>query len=91
MYGAKLSISLAEDLKTRDEAESLIADIRSNNVVPSERLLRLKLGVKWEIGEIGEGGGWKIGDILPSSDLEIVSFIVLEQFLFAAEPKLIFF
>lgn len=71
MVGAILAISPMEDLASRDDADLHLTEIQDS--VPSERLLRLKLGVKWQVGEIGDGGGWKVGDILNSSELEIVS------------------
>lgn len=77
LVGGTLSISLVEDHTPWDRAESLLADIQGDGSLPSERVLRLKLGVKWEVGECGEGGGWKFGDVLNSSELVIVSYSYL--------------
>mgnify|MGYP006876481651 CR=1 FL=1 len=39
----------------------------------SERILKLELGIRWEVGEAGAGGGLKAGDSMDSSILQIVS------------------
>lgn len=71
MVGGTLTVSLVEDSTPEDDKDLVMAEI-SGEGTPSERLLRLKLGVKWEVGEAGEGGGWKNGQILDSSDLILV-------------------
>ncbi|KAI9633134.1 mediator complex subunit MED14-domain-containing protein [Dioszegia hungarica] len=79
LVGGILRIALLEDSKKRNEAESLLAEVGAGaeGIVPAERLLRMRLGVKWELGEIGEapGGatadGWKVGNELNSAGLEI--------------------
>lgn len=77
LVGGILSISLVEDPTPRDQADNLLAEIQGDGSSPTERLLRLKLGVKWQVGESGEGAGWKFGDILDNSNLIIVSFYCL--------------
>lgn len=39
----------------------------------SERVLRLGLKVRWEIGEAGAGGGWKAGEVMDTSSFQLVS------------------
>jgi mediator of RNA polymerase II transcription subunit 14 len=51
----------------------MLGEIRNAGMMPAERVLRLGLGVKWEIGEAGGGGGLKAGDVMNSTSLHIVS------------------
>lgn len=71
MLGATITISIGE-LQTAatgmDEIQKAIAECDNT---PSERLLRLGLKVKWEIGEAGVGGGWKAGEIRDESSLQL--------------------
>jgi mediator of RNA polymerase II transcription subunit 14 len=79
LVGGTLHVSLEEDHRVQDQAHQLLTDVRSDDAVPAERLLRLKLGVKWEVGELGEGGGWKFGDALDSTHLEAVSRLYFDS------------
>jgi hypothetical protein len=44
----------------------------SGGAEPSDRIVKLQLGVKWEVGEGGVGGGLKFGDAMDTGSLGIV-------------------
>ncbi|WVQ85214.1 hypothetical protein IAT38_007379 [Cryptococcus sp. DSM 104549] len=69
MVGGTLNITLAEKPVQRNELESLLGAITTGGLVPSERVLKLELGVKWFIGEVGVGGGLKAGDAMDSGGM----------------------
>ncbi|WWD22838.1 hypothetical protein CI109_107332 [Kwoniella shandongensis] len=71
MVGGILSISLDETSAVQNEVETLLGGLSSGGMKPSERVLNLNLGVKWEIGEIGVGGGLKVGDLMDGSFVKI--------------------
>ncbi|WVR03276.1 hypothetical protein IAU60_000267 [Kwoniella sp. DSM 27419] len=66
MVGGILSISLAESDSPRTDLDSLLGEISSGGVTSTERVVRLQLTTKWEIGEIGTGGGLKAGESVDS-------------------------
>ena len=69
LKGGTLNISLVECDKPIEED---IANDESGLAV-RERVLRLDLNIKWDIGEAGTGGGLKAGDLMKASDIHIVS------------------
>ncbi|WVQ93944.1 hypothetical protein IAU59_001022 [Kwoniella sp. CBS 9459] len=71
MFGGILNISLAEANAAVNETDGLFGDVSAGGLVPNERILKLQLGVKWEIGEIGVGGGLKVGDVMDGGLLRI--------------------
>jgi mediator of RNA polymerase II transcription subunit 14 len=73
LVGGILSVTLGEDSSPADQKTGLLAEIRDVGMVPSERALRLGLNVKWEIGEAGAGGGLKVGEVMDSTALRLVS------------------
>lgn len=75
-YGATLTISLAELNDPEDEADILRREISACDGPITERVLRLGLKVQWEIGEGGQGGGWKAGEKMDTSSLRLVSLRV---------------
>nr|XP_018266491.1 uncharacterized protein I303_00466 [Kwoniella dejecticola CBS 10117]OBR88649.1 hypothetical protein I303_00466 [Kwoniella dejecticola CBS 10117] len=71
LVGGILSISLNEANVSQNEADSFIADIASGGLTPSERVLSLRLGLRWEVGELGAGGGLRVGDVMDGGVLQI--------------------
>jgi mediator of RNA polymerase II transcription subunit 14 len=71
MLGATITISIGELQRARTGLEETQAAIAECDHAPSERLLRLGLKVKWEIGEAGVGGGWKVGDVRDETSLRL--------------------
>jgi len=71
MLGATITISIAELSSARTGIEEIQKAIAECDIIPSERLLRLGLKVKWEIGEAGIGGGWKAGDVRDETTLRL--------------------
>jgi hypothetical protein len=58
------------------EAEhGILKDLFTGGNKAAERVVKLGLIVKWEIGEIGIGGGLKHGDMMDVSELIIVSIL----------------
>lgn len=60
-------------MTTTEEAEDLFREITSSGRCPRERVVKLELAVRWEIGEAGVGAGLKAGDSMDSSLLRLVS------------------
>lgn len=52
----------------------LIDGIGQDGTVPTDEVLKQRLRVKWEVGDGGEGGGWKAGLVLGEGEegLELV-------------------
>lgn len=73
LVGGILRIKLAEAEPKEENAEEIMRDILSGHVVPSDRILNLELGVKWEVGEGGLGGGLSVGESMDASGLILVS------------------
>ncbi|WVF66324.1 hypothetical protein IAT40_001064 [Kwoniella sp. CBS 6097] len=73
MVGGILNINLAEQTAATTETDNLLESISAGGSVANERILRLRLSVKWEIGEIGVGGGLKVGDVMDGGLLRIDS------------------
>ncbi|KAL0240364.1 hypothetical protein I308_106615 [Cryptococcus tetragattii IND107] len=71
MVGGIIHISLAEKTTPRSELDNLLSDIACGGLVPSERVLKLELGVKWVVDEAGVGGGLKVGDVMDNSVLHL--------------------
>ncbi|OXG84460.1 hypothetical protein C349_02506 [Cryptococcus neoformans var. grubii Br795] len=71
MIGGIIHITLAEKTIPRSELDNLLSDIACGGLVPSERVLRLELNVKWVVDEAGVGGGLKSGDVMDSSMLHL--------------------
>ncbi|OCF33140.1 hypothetical protein I316_05185 [Kwoniella heveanensis BCC8398] len=71
MVGGILSITLAEPTAAANETDDLFGSIAAGGMRANERILRLRLMVKWEIGEIGIGGGLKVGDVMDGGLLRI--------------------
>jgi mediator of RNA polymerase II transcription subunit 14 len=71
MLGATLTVAIGEMEDVRTGAEEIRQAIAECDSIPSERLLRLELKVKWEIGEAGAGGGWKAGEIRDEASLRL--------------------
>jgi mediator of RNA polymerase II transcription subunit 14 len=71
MLGATITISLGELSTPRTGVEELQQAIAECDNAPSERLLRLALRVRWEVGEAGVGGGWKAGEIRDETSLQL--------------------
>lgn len=72
MVGGIIHITLAEKTTPRSELDNLLSDIACGGLVPSERVLRLELNVKWVVDEAGVGGGLKSGDVMDNSMLHLV-------------------
>lgn len=72
MVGGIIHITLAEKTTPRSELDNLLSDIACGGLVPSERVLRLELNVKWIVDEAGVGGGLKSGDVMDNSMLHLV-------------------
>ncbi|ORY27374.1 hypothetical protein BCR39DRAFT_589263 [Naematelia encephala] len=73
LTGGTLTVSLSEATEPLSDRGSLTAEISADGRISSERILRLGIVVKWEVGEAGVGGGLKTGDALDSSELKIDS------------------
>nr|XP_019048596.1 hypothetical protein I302_02368 [Kwoniella bestiolae CBS 10118]OCF27526.1 hypothetical protein I302_02368 [Kwoniella bestiolae CBS 10118] len=73
LVGGILSITLGENGVQPNETDSILGDVSSGGLIPNERVLRLQLGVKWEVGELGIGGGLKVGDVMDGTVLRIDS------------------
>jgi mediator of RNA polymerase II transcription subunit 14 len=71
MLGATITISIGELQTAATGMEEIQKAIAECDNTPSERLLRLGLKVRWEIGEAGVGGGWKSGDVRDESSLQL--------------------
>ncbi|KAK8844610.1 hypothetical protein IAR55_006457 [Kwoniella newhampshirensis] len=71
MFGGVVSISLTETSALQSEADTLLGGLSSGGLTPSERVLNLDLGVNWEIGEVGVGGGLKLGDVMDQGLLRV--------------------
>jgi mediator of RNA polymerase II transcription subunit 14 len=71
MLGATITISIGELQTAATGMEEIQKAIAECDNTPSERLLRLGLKVRWEIGEAGAGGGWKTGDVRDESSLQL--------------------
>lgn len=80
LVGGTLRISLSEAAASEAGIEDLMRGLMSGGSEPSERVVKLQLGVKWEVGEGGVGGGLKVGDAMDTSSLELVrcrySFVI---------------
>jgi mediator of RNA polymerase II transcription subunit 14 len=50
----------------------VLREIISSVLMPSERVVRLDLSTRWEIGAAGIGGGLKVGDAIDSVLLPLV-------------------
>ncbi|ORX34998.1 hypothetical protein BD324DRAFT_603832 [Kockovaella imperatae] len=72
IFGGTLSIAVAETGKP-SMLNDLFCGIQTGGVIPSERVLNLRLDVKWEIGEAGSAGTLKAGEVMDSSSLRIDS------------------
>ncbi|KIR37685.1 hypothetical protein I307_06071 [Cryptococcus deuterogattii 99/473] len=64
MVGGIIHISLAEKTTPRSELDNLLSDIACGGLVPSERVLKLKLGVKWVVDEAGDPDALSAEDLL---------------------------
>lgn len=73
IHGATLTVSLGESDEVEDEEATLRREVADCEGATSERVLRLCLRVKWEIGEGGVGGGWRTGEVMDTSSLRLVS------------------
>ncbi|OCF71301.1 hypothetical protein I204_07928 [Kwoniella mangroviensis CBS 8886] len=71
LVGGVLSITLGENGPRPTETDSILGDVSSGGLIPNERILRLQLGVKWEVGELGVGGGLKLGDVMDATALNV--------------------
>ena len=73
LIGGIISIKLEETQRSEGGIQDIMQHINSGSTEPSERALNLHLNVKWEVGEIGAGGGLKAGDAMDARVLDIVS------------------
>jgi mediator of RNA polymerase II transcription subunit 14 len=71
MLGAIITISIGELQTAATGMEEIQKAIAECDNTPSERLLRLGLKVRWEIGEAGVGAGWKAGDVRDETRLQL--------------------
>ncbi|KAK4683698.1 mediator of RNA polymerase II transcription subunit 14, partial [Tremellales sp. Uapishka_1] len=67
MYGGILHIELRER-NTRSSAQDAIISVGAE---PSDRVLDLNLETRWEVGEIGAGGGLKVGELVDDSLVQV--------------------
>jgi hypothetical protein len=56
--------------------KDLLRQLPCGGAMPRERVLSLGLVIKWEVGEIGVGGGLKSGDVMNSSELVMVNHYI---------------
>lgn len=75
LVGGTITFSLAESAAPMNEAERVFREVAACGVEPVDRTVRLELGIKWEVGEAGAGGGLKAGEVMDASSLRIVSDI----------------
>jgi mediator of RNA polymerase II transcription subunit 14 len=54
------------------EAERVLREVVTAGMVPVDRVLRLEIGMKWEVGEAGVGGGLKANEAMDLSPLKLV-------------------
>ncbi|KIR26085.1 hypothetical protein I309_05036 [Cryptococcus deuterogattii LA55] len=64
MVGGIIHISLAEKTTPRSELDNLLSDIACGGLMPSERVLKLELGVKWVVDEAGDPDALSAEDLL---------------------------
>nr|XP_019014394.1 uncharacterized protein I206_00476 [Kwoniella pini CBS 10737]OCF53175.1 hypothetical protein I206_00476 [Kwoniella pini CBS 10737] len=71
LVGGVISVSLSEANIPQNESAAFMGLVASGQVTSDERVLNLRLGVKWEVGELGIGGGLKVGDVMDGGSLQI--------------------
>lgn len=79
LVGGTITFSLAEAITPMSEAERVLREVATCGAEPVDRTVRLELGIKWEVGEAGAGGGLKGGEAMDASGLKIVSVEVPKQ------------
>ncbi|WWC85678.1 uncharacterized protein L201_000544 [Kwoniella dendrophila CBS 6074] len=73
LVGGILSVSLAEASISSNGVETMLDNISSGGLLPSERVLDLQLSLKWEVGELGAGGGLRVGDVMDGLSMQMDS------------------
>ncbi|BEI89208.1 uncharacterized protein CcaverHIS019_0205700 [Cutaneotrichosporon cavernicola] len=71
MVGGTITIALAEAATPMSEAERVLREVAVCGVEPVDRTVRFELGIKWEVGEAGAGGGLRAGEAMDASGLRI--------------------
>ncbi|CAK9786479.1 hypothetical protein CC85DRAFT_270293 [Cutaneotrichosporon oleaginosum] len=71
MVGGTLTFTLAEATSPMSEAERVLREVAVCGAEPADRTVRFELGIKWEVGEAGTGGGLKAGEAMDASGLKI--------------------
>lgn len=71
IVGGTLTFSLGESKTPINEAERVLREVAACGVQPVDRVVRLEIGVKWEVGDIGIGGGLKLNDAMDASALTV--------------------
>jgi mediator of RNA polymerase II transcription subunit 14 len=67
-------LSIAESKTPISEAERVLREVVTAGMTPVDRVLRLEIGMKWEVGEVGVGGGLKVNEPMDLSPLKLVSW-----------------
>lgn len=73
MVGGTITFTLAEAASPMSEAERVLREVAACGIEPVDRTVRFELGIKWEVGEAGAGGGLKAGEAMDATGLRIVS------------------
>lgn len=71
--GGTLLLSIAETKSPLNAIEHILRDVVTTDLEPVDRILRLQIGMEWQVGEAGTGGGLKLNDLMDLAPLKLVS------------------